>query len=102
MTEDLMPRTDTCPIGPLHLHTYNHERTECIWCGPHNLAWKPGVWVDNGDGTSSWSVVLPTAWQSAPLFYVDATTGERCPTMGNRLCTVTDLDHRHKDGRRHG
>jgi hypothetical protein len=99
MTEDLMPRTDTCPIGPLHLHTYNHERSECIWCGPHNLAWKPGVWVDNGDGTSSWSVVLPTAWESAPLFYVDATTGERCPTMGNRLCTVTDSDHRHKDGR---
>lgn len=47
--------SETCPIGPLHLHTWNHERTECIWCGPGHLAWKSGQWIDNGDGTDAWS-----------------------------------------------
>jgi hypothetical protein len=56
-----MPTSQRCPIGSLNLHTYNAERTECIWCGPNALATKPGVWVPNGDGTSAWSVVLPTA-----------------------------------------
>lgn len=50
-----MPGGDRCPIGSLGLHTWNHERTECIWCGPGKLAWQPGRWVDNGDGTSAWS-----------------------------------------------
>lgn len=50
-----LPTGEWCPIGPLNLHTYNHERTECIWCGPGRLAWKPGHWVDNGDGTNAWS-----------------------------------------------
>lgn len=44
-----------CPIGSLGLHTMNHERTECIWCGPNQLAWAPGHWVDQGNGTSAWS-----------------------------------------------
>lgn len=48
--------SDRCPIGPLNLHTYNHERTECIWCGANGLAWKPGRWVDQGNGTHAWSV----------------------------------------------
>ena len=49
--------TNYCPIGPLNLHTMNHERTECIWCGPNGLAWKPGKWVTATDGNSSaWSV----------------------------------------------
>ena len=48
--------SDHCWLGPLNLHTYNHERTECIWCGPGRLAWKPGVWVEQGDGLSAWSV----------------------------------------------
>ena len=51
-----LPESQHCPIGSLNLHTYNAERTECIWCGPNGLAWKPGRWVSNGDGTSSWSV----------------------------------------------
>ena len=51
-----LPVNDWCPIGPLGAHTYNAERTECIWCGPHALAWKPGKWVDLGDGTRAWSV----------------------------------------------
>lgn len=48
--------SDYCWLGPLHLHTWNHERTECIWCGPNKLAWKPGRWVDTGDGFNAWSV----------------------------------------------
>lgn len=46
----------TCPIGPLHLHTMNYERTECIWCGPNALAWKSGRWVETSDGYNAWSV----------------------------------------------
>ena len=45
-----------CPIGSLSLHTMNFERTECIWCGPNALAWKPGHWVALGNGLSAWSV----------------------------------------------
>lgn len=45
-----------CPIGSLSLHTMNYEDTECIWCGPNALAWKPGRWVDIGNGYSAWSV----------------------------------------------
>lgn len=48
-------RTNYCPIGPLSLHTWNYERTECIWCGPNRLATKPGRWVPLGDGLSAWS-----------------------------------------------
>lgn len=51
-----LPETATCPIGPLHLHTLNFEKTECIWCGPNALAWKPGRWVDIGNGFNAWSV----------------------------------------------
>lgn len=47
---------DYCWLGPLHLHTMNYERTECIWCGPNSLAWKPGKWVDVGKGYNAWSV----------------------------------------------
>lgn len=50
------PRPGRCPVGPLNLHTYNFERTECIWCGPNALASKPGRWVGIGDGLSAWSV----------------------------------------------
>lgn len=53
--EAQMPKTDRCPIGPLGAHTYNYERTECIWCGPSRLCSKPGRWVDIGDGLSAWS-----------------------------------------------
>jgi hypothetical protein len=45
-----------CPIGSLNLHTMNFEKDQCIWCGPDALAWKPGRWVDTGDGFSAWSV----------------------------------------------
>lgn len=48
--------TAGCPIGPYQTHTWNYERTECIWCGPNALAWKPGRWVAIGDGLSAWSV----------------------------------------------
>jgi hypothetical protein len=37
----------------------NAEHTECIWCGPNGLAWKPGKWVEVNDelGTyQAWSV----------------------------------------------
>lgn len=51
-----MPTGERCPIGPLNAHTYNHERNECIWCGPNGLGWRPGKWVDQGDGFSAWSV----------------------------------------------
>ena len=44
-----------CPIGPLGLHTWNYERTECIWCGPNQLGAKPGRWVETGKGTAAWS-----------------------------------------------
>ena len=54
-----MPKGDRCHIGLLGLHTFNFERTECIWCGPNRLAWMEGQWVRNGDGTSSWSANLP-------------------------------------------
>jgi hypothetical protein len=36
---------------------------------------------------------------TAALFFVDTVTGERCPQRGSLLCTVTDRDHRHRDGR---
>jgi hypothetical protein len=45
---------DWCPIGPLSLHTWNYEHTECIWCGENALAWKPGCWVSTGSGHSAW------------------------------------------------
>ena len=61
-----MPEGQRCPIGPLHVHTYNAEHTECIWCGPGHQAWKPGVWVPMGDGTSAWSVVEPVADADTP------------------------------------
>ena len=57
---DTMPTGERCPIGPLNAHTYNYERDECIWCGPNGLGWKPGRWVDIGDGLSAWSVTSPT------------------------------------------
>lgn len=47
--------SENCPIGPLSLHTWNYERTECIWCGPNALACKPGRWVNIGDGQSAWT-----------------------------------------------
>lgn len=50
-----MPEGSYCPIGSLNLHTMNYERTECIWCGPNGLAWKPGVWKPIEDG-QAWSV----------------------------------------------
>ena len=56
MSDATMPRGDYCPIGGLNLHTYNYERTECIWCGPNRLCLQPGRWVDTGDGYSAWSV----------------------------------------------
>jgi hypothetical protein len=56
---DTMPTGQWCPIGSLNLHTYNHERTECIWCGPGRLAWQEGRWIDQGDGRSAWSVTPP-------------------------------------------
>ncbi len=52
---------DRCPIGPLGLHTHNHERTECIWCGPGKLAWKDGRWVTGDDGRTAWSVEAVSA-----------------------------------------
>lgn len=48
--------TGYCWLGPLNLHTWNFERTECIWCGPNKLASQSGHWVDIGDGFSAWSV----------------------------------------------
>ena len=51
-----MAKGDWCPIGPLHLHTMNYENTECIWCGPNALAWKPGKWIKIGDDIVAWSV----------------------------------------------
>lgn len=33
-----LPKRNWCPIGPLNLHTLNYEKTECIWCGPNQLA----------------------------------------------------------------
>ena len=62
-----LPGGDYCPIGPLNLHTMNFERTECIWCGPGGLAWKPGHWVQvhpHGEGDplgaySVWSATEP-------------------------------------------
>ena len=56
MKPSTLPSSPTCPIGSLNLHTYNYERTECIWCGPNQLAWKPGRWVSTGDGYNAWSV----------------------------------------------
>lgn len=52
-----MPDSESCPIGPLNLHTYNHERTECIWCGPGAEGWKPGRWVKQENGSLAWSIV---------------------------------------------
>lgn len=47
--------TARCPIGPLNLHTMNYEQTECIWCGPNRLAFKPGRWISIGNGLDAWS-----------------------------------------------
>ena len=51
-----MTLTERCWLGPYNAHTMNYERTECIWCGPNNLACKPGHWVDIGKGFNAWSV----------------------------------------------
>ena len=59
MSKSKMPKSDRCHIGPLGLHSYDHERTQCIWCGVDALAWKEGRWVDQGDGTSAWSPNIP-------------------------------------------
>lgn len=63
MTEDISakkqstkPVSGWCPIGSLSLHTLNYEQDQCIWCGPDGLAWKPGRWVDTGNGFNAWSV----------------------------------------------
>ncbi len=59
MAKSLMPKSQFCFIGSLNLHTYNAERTECIWCGPNSLATKPGHWVtveDDSGKYSAWSV----------------------------------------------
>lgn len=51
----MLPR----PLGSLNLHTYNLERDECIWCGPHHLSVRPGKWVqtqDEGGSYTAWSV----------------------------------------------
>ncbi len=61
-----MPEGQRCPIGPLQAHTYNYERTECIWCGPNHLAWKPGVWVRTAEGFKAWSAVQPVADPKIP------------------------------------
>lgn len=52
----MMPDNQRCYIGPLNLHAYNYERSECIFCGPNSLAWQDGKWIDNENGTMSWSV----------------------------------------------
>lgn len=57
--ESRLPKTARCFIGSLGLHTYNAERTECIWCGPNALAWKPGKWVHVEDETGKY-----TAWSA--------------------------------------
>lgn len=62
--------SDWCPIGSLNLHTYNYERTECIWCGPNVLAVKPGRWVKI-EGGSAWSADPPVPQEQAP-------TDEQC------------------------
>ena len=59
MSELRLPRTKGCFIGPLNLHTYNAERTECIWCGPNHLATKPGKWVPVEDEAGKY-----TAWSA--------------------------------------
>lgn len=61
MAKSLLPKDKGCYIGPLGLHTYNAERTECIWCGPNILARKPGKWVpmeEDGLKFTAWSVDL--------------------------------------------
>jgi hypothetical protein len=59
MTGQGLKDGDWCPIGPLSLHTLNYQRNECIWCGPHILAWQPGEWIDIGDGFDAWSATTP-------------------------------------------
>lgn len=66
MSADTMPKGERCPIGSLNAHTYNYERTECIWCGPNRLAWKPGRWVDIGNGFNAWSVAPAPTSDGAP------------------------------------
>ena len=54
-----LPTSQYCFIGSLNLHTYNAERTQCIWCGPDSLATKPGHWVkvtDEAGDYTAWSV----------------------------------------------
>lgn len=61
MAKSNLPKSKGCYIGPLGLHTYNAERTECIWCGPNTLARKPGKWVkmhDEAGDYTAWSVDL--------------------------------------------
>lgn len=52
---DRLPTSKGCYIGPLGLHTFNAERTECIWCGPNALGFKPGRWVQVEDEAGSYS-----------------------------------------------
>lgn len=58
-----LPDSDTCPLGPLQLHTYNYERDECIWCGPNSLAVKPGRWMKIENGRAWSAVQHPTEEQ---------------------------------------
>ena len=49
--------SERCWLGPYNAHTMNYEKTECVWCGPNNLACRiDGHWVDIGNGFSAWSV----------------------------------------------
>ena len=52
----MLTRGKSCVIAPYGAHTANFERTECIWCGPGEQAWKPGRWVPI-EGGQAWSVV---------------------------------------------
>ena len=72
-----------CPIGRFHLHTYNYERTECIWCGPNNLAWRPGVWKNIGEDISAWSVEMNTNTKLSEWIDIKDTIG----------CTYRQLDY---------
>lgn len=54
-----LPKGEHCPIGSLNLHTYNAERTECIWCGPNHLAWQPGRWVSLDEDCLGWTTWGP-------------------------------------------
>ena len=49
------PNSRHCFIGPLGLYIFNAERTECIWCGPNALTFKPGRWMPVEDEFGSYS-----------------------------------------------